>query len=104
MIADNYFVYTKHERVFNQVIGELLSTYPDSFKLDKVSDDGEYIEYIFNVFGEFGRIIFDIKDDFVDVHVGDYWFDLDTENFVEDLVDQIKSAMNDYTGYGEEGI
>ena len=86
MIADNYFVYPKHERVFNQVIGELLSIYPDSFKLDKISDDGECIEYIFNVFREFGRIIFEIKDDFVDI------------------VDQIKSAMNDYTGYGEEGI
>lgn len=78
--------------------------YPDSFKLDKVSDDGECIEYIFNVYGEFGRIIFEIKDDFVDVHVGDLWFDLDPENFVEDLVDYVKSSMNDYTGYGEEGI
>lgn len=89
---------------FNQVIGYLLSTYPDSFKLDKVSDDGEYIAYIFNVFREFGRIIFEIKDDCVDIHIGDDWFDLDAESYVEDVVEQIKSFMNDYTGYGEEGI
>lgn len=81
-----------------------MSTYPDSFKLDKVSEDGECIEYIFNVFREFGRIIFEIKDDFVDIHVGDEWFDLNADSYVEDIVDQIKSAMNDYTGYGEEGI
>ncbi len=104
MVADNYFVYPKHERVFNQVIGELLSMYPDSFKLDKVSDDGEHIEYIFNVFREFGRIIFEIKDDLVDVHIGDDWFDLDAESYVEDVIDQIKSSMNKYTGYMEEGI
>lgn len=58
MIADNYFVYPKHELVFNRVIGELLSTYPDSLKLDKVSEGCECIEYIFNVFREFGRVIF----------------------------------------------
>lgn len=104
MIADNYFVYPKHERVFNRVIGELLTTYPDSFKLDKVSEDGECIEYIFNVFREFGRVIFEIKDDFVDIHVGDDWFDLNADSYVEDIVDQIKRAMNDYTGYGEEGV
>lgn len=104
MVADNYFVYPKHERVFNQVIGELLSTYLDSFKLDKVSDYDECIEYIFNVFGEFGRIIFEIKDDCVDIHIGDDWFDLDAESYVEDVVEKIKISMNNYTGYGEEGI
>lgn len=104
MVADNYFVYPKHERVFNRVIGELLSTYPDSFKLDKVSDDGECIEYIFNVFREFGRIIFEIKDDCVDIHIGDDWFVLDAESYVEDVIDQIKSSMNKYTGCKEEGI
>lgn len=56
------------------------------------------------MFREFGRIIFEIKDDFVDIHVGDEWFDLNADSYVEDIVDQIKSAMNDYTGYGEEGI
>ncbi len=89
---------------FNRVIGELLSTYPDSFKLDKVSDDGECIEYIFNVFCEFGRIVFEIKDDFVNVHIGDDWFDLDAESYVEDVIDQMKSSMNKYNGYVKEGI
>ena len=101
---DNYFVYQKYECIFNQVIVELLSTYPDSFKLDKVLDNGECIEYIFNVFREFGRIVFEIKDDCVDVHIGDDWFDLDAESYAEDVVEKIKISMNDYAGYGEEGI
>lgn len=49
MIVDNYFVYPKHGRVFNRVIGEFLSTYPDSFKLDKVFNDGERVSNTFSM-------------------------------------------------------
>lgn len=53
------------------------------------------------MFREFGWVISEIKDDFVDIHIGDERFDLSAVSYVEDIVDQIKSDMDDYTGYGE---